>query len=380
MSTTNTLSSIPNALAALTTRNFAAAAEDLLATLGYTSDRVPVDQADDAEYFVRTYPAPNPGTRSEQEFLAGAKSVRILFQITDQEIRPTQETLFEAGGFSTGNAKSFLFVAVELWGKDYPRGRYAAFAREINKRWQIPTVVWFKTSADLLTLAFMPRRANRRDETRQVLGSVSLIREINPATPHRAHLDLLSELSLGERLVWMRREGKDANFDGLLAAWLDTLDTDKLNKLFYQDLFGWFERAVKTARFPTGQAKTLSAQEHIIRLITRLLFVWFIKEKRLVAEDLFVENQIGKLINEYKADGDSYYRAVLQNLFFATLNTEMHLRQFSSGGNRTHRDFSRYRYQAEMSDPDGLLSLFRETPFINGGLFDCLGGVVKVRV
>ena len=71
-------------------------------------------------------------------------------------------------------------------------------------------------------------------------------------------------------------------------------------------------------------------------------------------------------------NGDSYYRAVLQNLFFATLNTEIDKRGFSTGQRKTHRDFSRYRYKAEMHDSDKLLDLFSETPFINGGLFDCL--------
>ena len=63
---------------------------------------------------------------------------------------------------------------------------------------------------------------------------------------------------------------------------------------------------------------------------------------------------------------------MLQNLFFATLNTEIGQRGFSSENNATHRDFSRYRYRREIADRDGLLALFAKTPFINGGLFDCL--------
>ena len=70
--------------------------------------------------------------------------------------------------------------------------------------------------------------------------------------------------------------------------------------------------------------------------------------------------------------GDSYYRVVLQNLFFATLNTEIDKRRFSTASYNTNRDFSCYRYKAQMRDPDKLLSLFTQTPFINGGLFDCL--------
>ncbi len=44
----------------------------------------------------------------------------------------------------------------------------------------------------------------------------------------------------------------------------------------------------------------------------------------------------------------------------------------AAGGQATHRDFSRYRYAAEIAAPERLLELFSQTPFINGGLFDCL--------
>ena len=222
-------------------------------------------------------------------------------------------------------------------------------------------------------MAFVHRRPHRRDPSRDVLGSVSLIREINPKSPHRAHLDILAELSLNERLMWMDTRDKVRNFDGLLAAWLDALDTEELNRRFYRQLFAWFQRAVKTATFPDDEAVTLSAEEHIIRLITRLLFIWFIKEKGLLAEDLFVENRVRELLKHYDPEsGDSYYRAVLQNLFFATLNTEIARRSFSNQSTVTHRNFSRYRYANEISDSDKLLALFGQTPFINGGLFDCL--------
>ena len=173
---------------------------------------------------------------------------------------------------------------------------------------------------------------------------------------------------------------RPTNFDGLLAAWLAALDTEELNKRFYRDLFTWFEKAVSEATFPENGAKTLPAEEHVIRLITRLLFVWFIKEKGLIAPELFIEKQIGPLLRDYNRNtGDSYYRAVLQNLFFATLNTEIDRRGFSKESNTSHRDFSLYRYRSEIRDPDALLALFDRTPFINGGLFDCLDSEEATR-
>ena len=373
---------IGDALGEMRGEDFAAEAQTLLGVLGYRSERTLPDQSGNPGDFAATFPAVNPDTKTEQAFRDASSSVRVLFQVTDEEIKGgAQLMLIRDDQLSAGSTQSFLFTAVELHGDKYSRGHYAAFTREVNKRFPaIPSVVLFRTVSGLLTLAFVHVRPNKRNPERNVLGNVSLIREVNPARPHRAHLDILAELSLEQRLQWMDSHGKPRNFDGLLAAWLDALDTEELNRRFYRDLFRWFERAVEAGSFPTGGAKATRSEEHVIRLITRLLFVWFIKEKGLIAEELFVEAQVGPLLKDYDPSaGDSYYRAVLQNLFFATLNTEIGRRGFSSQTNATHRDFSRYRYAGEIADADTLLDLFAETPFINGGLFDCLDSEEATR-
>ena len=353
--------------------DFQDAARELLKAMNYRSDREGPAVAD-ADSFISQFPATNANTMTERDFLEEAESARVMFQVTDSEVRQSEQgSLFETSEFYKGNARSFLFVAVELKGRSYPRGRYARFTREINKRFPSPTVVLFRNADNLVTLAFVHRRESKVHSERDVLGSVSLIREIDTESPHRAHLNILADIALDNRLNWMDAHAKSQNFEGLLAAWLDALDTEELNRRFYRDLFQWFDRAVRIAKFPTIGNRVLPAEEHIIRLITRLMFVWFIKEKGLVANRLFVENQVREMLKDYDPNnGDSYYRAVLQNLFFATLNTEIDRRGFSNVDNSTHRDFSRYRYRAEMSDPNALLELFRQTPFINGGLFDCL--------
>lgn len=369
---------IREALAKISGENFPEAAQELLDLLGYRSERVPPEQTGTVEDFIGTYPAENPGTRSENCLRANVNSVRILFQVTDSELGALSEqsSLFSAKGFEGGNAKSFMFASIETGGGvgDFlPRGVYADLAREVNKRFSMPTVVLFKTGPNLLTLAFVERRQHQRNTNRDVLGRVSLIREINATEPHRAHLDILASLSLENRLEWINTKGKGQNFDGLLEAWLEALDTEKLNRQFYRELFVWFLRAVKEAKFPTLERQVLSPEVHIIRLITRLLFIWFIKEKGLVAKELFVEEQIKHYLKNYDSSlGNSYYRAVLQNLFFATLNTQISQRGFSKRDRSTHRDFIRYRYQDEIADTAGLLNLFSQTPFINGGLFECL--------
>ena len=358
--------------------DFAAGAGALLDALGYRSDRVAGGQSGDAGDFVRQFPALVAGTMGERDFLREVESVRILFQVTDSEIAAAvgQPGLLDdgaGGGFDTGNARSFLFAAVELGGDTYSRSGYSAFTREINKRIQMPTVVLFRTGAGSITLAFVHRRVSRVDADRDVLGRVALVREIDAANPHRAHLEILGKLALAARLDWMAAHGKSRNFDGLLDAWLAALDTEELNRRFYEELYAWFNRALEIARFPTGERVTLSPEDHTIRLITRLLFVWFLKEKGLVAGELFVEHQAALLLKDYdRDDGDSYYRAILQNLFFATLNTEIGQRRFSKQNRDDHREPSLYRYRGELADPDRLVALLGQTPFVNGGLFDCL--------
>ncbi len=374
MSTSSLRNAIRAALYAMADSDLAVVSTDLLSALGYQSDRTLPDQSGDPVNFTRQFKAANSGTQSEQTFLNNADAVHILFQFTGGEIQAeTQSALFDAAGFDQGNARSFLFAAVQLHGDNYARGQYAAFTRELNKRFPMPMVVLFRTASNCVSLAFVHRRPNKRDPERDVLGNVSLIREINSTDPHRAHLDILAELSLPTRLRWMNDHGKARNFDSLLEAWLASLNTEELNKRFYRELYVWFERALTTAYFPTRQAKTLRKEEHVIRLITRLMFVWFIKEKGLVSEDLFIEEQVRSLLKDYdRTGGDSYYRAVLQNLFFATLNTEIEQRRFSRANRDDHRNFSLYRYSDEIADPNRLLRLFNQTPFINGGLFDCL--------
>ena len=309
---------------------------------------------------------PSNTMNAERALLDEWESIDLLFQLTGDEISLSdQATLgFEGGGIDNSIYQSYLYFALKLRGSSYTRTQLSQITREINKLTPMPAMVVFQHGR-LLTFAVIDRRLHKRDESRDVLEKVTLIKDINLGKPHRAHIDILFDLS--------HRQRQFSSFNVLHEAWKDALDTEALNRDFYKELFKWFEWAVSEAKFPRKEQKTLSPQEHVIRLITRLLFVWFLKEKGLVAEELFEETGVRDLLKDYdRKDGDSYYRAVLQNLFFATLNTEIEKREFSTEKNATHRDFSRYRFKKQINDPAKLLELFAQTPFINGGLFDCL--------
>ena len=117
----------------------------------------------------------------------------------------------------------------------------------------------------------------------------------------------------------------------------------------------------------------------MIRLLTRLIFIWFIKEKGLVPEGLFDRQTLKHLLKldpSANPDGSNYYRAILQNLFFATLNVEMGSERrwaVDGGGMKGDRLIhSLYRHKGLFSKPDSALDLFSKIPYLNGGLFECL--------
>ena len=352
-------------------------AKHLLNVLGYQSQRTMPLEPNTRDGFLSAFELEdeekfNPKRALVEEW----ESIDFLFQLTHEEIRenPNLEIDFGEGGIEFTRMESYLFFVIKLKGDHYTRTQLSQITREINKPFDMPAMILFQHS-EALTFAVIDRRLNKRDESRDVLLKATLIKDINFAAPHRAHIDILFDLSIAE----LHRVHEFSNFPELHEAWRQTLDTEELNKQFYLKLFNWFKWAATEGKFPKDKKRSLKPEEHVIRLITRILFVWFIKEKGLVSDKLFNEKQVERLLKDYDHDsGDSYYRAVLQNLFFATLNTEIEKRRFSEG-EPDHRNFSVYRYRNQISEPEELRTLFDKTPFINGGLFDCLDDFKAIR-
>ncbi|QCX52707.1 type II restriction endonuclease [Elizabethkingia sp. JS20170427COW] len=162
----------------------------------------------------------------------------------------------------------------------------------------------------------------------------------------------------------------------------EAFSVEKLTKEFYNDLFKWYQWTLTAEvgiTFPNDTATSdddrVKLEEQMIRLITRLLFVWFIKQKHLVPDELFKTDKLSEILKDFdpnSTSNGSYYNAILQNLFFATLNKAVIEREFAKLVDK--RDIkTRYRY-AEMFtiSEEEVLNLFRPIPFLNGGLFECL--------
>ena len=362
---------IRDALRAFEAGSLRGRADRLLRILGYESERYEEDFDFGPGGFLEWADEEAPGRKIAKHLRELIQNnwhrINMVFQYTDDELAAARQAdLFDGDrhAWAKTRAESFLFLAVDLKDGDHPRHKLAEMARAINRPLMMPAIVFFRyrrnDGSSALSLAVVHRRAHKRDAARDVLEPATLIKDIRVAAPHRAHLDILAELALSSLALEHR------TFDALHRAWELVLDTEELNRRFYRELFEWFKRAVAEATFPSGA----TAEEQVIRLITRILFVWFIKEKGLVSEDWFEERPMRKLLRAF--GGSDYYRAVLQNLFFATLNTPMDQRGFSTRTPASHRVFSRYRYSSLIRDIERFTVLTQESPFINGGLFDCL--------
>lgn len=175
-----------------------------------------------------------------------------------------------------------------------------------------------------------------------------------------------------------------------------------LTKAFYNELSDWYAWAIKEIQFPNDiddpHDNEKYNHEAAIRLITRLIFVWFLKQRNLIPGQFFDEPYIAEHLLEGftpnaradlfgKSTESRYYKAILQNLFFAMLNspmtaegskelTERHFRKLNDNGSASRADFDNnklMRYEKFFKNPDLFVELANSTvPFLNGGLFDCL--------
>ncbi|GMO14621.1 MAG: hypothetical protein Pg6A_00210 [Termitinemataceae bacterium] len=193
--------------------------------------------------------------------------------------------------------------------------------------------------------------------------------------------------------VMLEKKGRVKDFADLRSRFA----IETVTKEFYHELFKWYDDwAISLVKFPAGvgaraglPAKPDAEANRLplIRLITRLIFVWFLKQKdNLIPEWIFNKNEIAEVLKTFDPHSDTkgnYYNGIIQNLFFATLNKEIKDRAFTSDANsKEHYGIKTfYRDHADAKHPaDTLFKIsqqefikkFETVPFLNGGLFECL--------
>jgi len=368
---------IETALRAFSGSDLRTASIGLLNSLDYQSEKtLDLDNTPDA--FLAEFDKRDRKFRKDKALFDRWKSVEFLFQITDDEVRNTgaQGTLFDSG-YDHGNYQSYLFFALDLKKNHYTRTQLADITREINLLFDMSAMLLIRHNG-ALTFSIIDRRLHKKDQSRDVLEKVKLIKDIRYQDPHRAHIEILHDLSL--QALMSKHECRD--FKQLHEAWRTTLDTNELNKKFYRRIQEWFFWAAQVVRFPHGgiDDEDLRNRTALIRLLTRIVFCWFAREKGLVHNELFDAKTPARVLKQFDPDSEtdgSYYLAFLQNLFFPTLSVPLDQREFRNGRryrgvNKHYMKHEFFRHEALFKYSDDLGRLFADIPFLNGGLFECL--------
>ncbi len=385
-----TLSEISDKLEDFATGSFLNAADNLFSALGYASDRT-LDIHSVAAF--RENLDKHNFLNEGNACLSIWQNIHFLFQLTRNELDhgPKQGLLLaEAEPFERKIVESYVFLALEIAGPSPGRTKLAMITRSLNRLFPMPALVLFK-HGDHLSIAIVNRRKNMRDGSRDVLTRVSLIRDISIRAPHRAHLELLLHFSLPHL---HENTGSIRTFANLDDAWQKVLSVQELNQRFYRELADWFNWAKTEIQLPnlptytsdTPQNREITSQEFLVRLICRLLFIWFLKEKKLISERLLVLydliDQRLPLTKDLETgnflEGNHYYRGILQNIFFKALNLPMDQRRRPASEARydptvTDPKLKKFVYLGKNYLPDDFdYQLFDRIPYLNGGLFDAL--------
>ncbi len=211
------------------------------------------------------------------------------------------------------------------------------------------------------------------------------------SNPHRYSYYLGKDIAYYTPNKYLNEAGRVVDIDDLRGRF----SVEVLTKAFYQELSDWYAWAVKIVRFPNDLKTEADNEKYnaeaMIRLITRLIFVWFIKQRHLVPNEFFDEKYIAdNLIKGFtpnakvnlfgKSEKSHYYKGILQNLFFAMLNSPITPEGKNTISERRFRtDRSDYdnnklmRHKDLFINPDLFVELANKyVPFLNGGLFDCL--------
>ena len=296
-----------------------------------------------------------------------------------------------------GKYEGMMAFAIDVAdGKTLSRQECTTLTRGFNRIASAQPVILFIRQGKYLSLATCERTKYSqewRNGNSEKLGKVSILRNINCEHPHRGHIDILN--ALGDKAY--------PTFDTLYRHWMEVFSNELLTKKFYSELSDWYAWAVQVVRFPndlqTNEDDEKYNHEACIRLITRLIFVWFLKQKHLIPNEFFDEDYIKEhFIKNFDPHGESnmfydagkskYYRLILQNLFFAMLNRPIVAEGKNKADNRRFRSKvtgfykndgynvnNLMRYESDFM-PGGAEDFLRlansSVPFLNGGLFECL--------
>ncbi len=243
------------------------------------------------------------------------------------------------------------------------RGHLAEITRAFNREFHYtPVVVIFKYN-NYIAFANAERQEYKQEwREGEKTGKVTMLKDINIQYPHAAHIKILTELVIDTNKI--------NSFKKLYRYWQSVFSIQTLNDQFYSDLQNWFYFAVQNIKLPFRPdyiEEKENIKDFLVRLLARTMFCWFVKEKGLIRKELLElydwDGNKYPLTKDIKnpdfLQSNSYYRGILQNIFFNALNKKE---------KKSIKDFKWTKYISDNFDYEWFYSI----PYLNGGIFDKL--------
>ena len=318
-----------------------------------------------------------------------------LFEIK-QGLFVMNDESFAQSGIDIEKSKYEGFLLYNFETKDIPqyfanpqqpkRAEIAKLTRDYNRKsFGNPVLIFLKYDGKF-SLALSERVEYKQTwRAGEKVGKVIILRDVNIENPHAGHLRILNDLKNIETTKNDTIFGTKTNFTELHAKWLKVFNIKTLNEDFYRRLVKWYELCFNDIKIDLNAAsKILNKKiddelkpQAVIRVIIRLMFIWFMKEKNLIENRFFTR----EFAADFLKNKDTYYNAVLQNMFFGVLNSKISDRDFRKNDAKNKYDtekndygmfqFFRYENFFKQGKAVEFLQLTAKIPFVNGGLFTC---------
>jgi len=175
--------------------------------------------------------------------------------------------------------------------------------------------------------------------TRELSEKSKIIKQYSNARRYSFYLGSNAKIRTPEQQLI--KKGKVKNAEDLLSRF----SVEVVNKQFYLEVAKFFDELVsgedKNLTLPSVSEKDINTRKSFaVRLIGRIMFCWFLKQKKSDNGQLIPDELLSS-----KIVSDNYYHNTLEPLFFGVLNTNIDSRDIRNDS-------------------------FDKVPYLNGGLFN----------
>ena len=228
----------------------------------------------------------------------------------------------ESSNKSSSNDQYFYFVHRKLNQQDKipSRSYLAGETRKVVNGVAVFLIVAFQYTVNgtnylTLTVTQSHPKLTGSDLGRNVVEKVILLKDINLNSPHTAHVQILESLKTSVSIL-----------EEIKRHYLDTLSKEALNKQFYGDIVIFYERLLNTQSHVINANNSNNInQKGAVRLLLRVLFVWFLEQKKnviLTSNNLSIQNWLDTKPNNIHSH--------LEDLFYNALKNPVNISKYWS--------------------------------------------------